>query len=222
MLATRSVTKVYSAGSREVIGCENIDLEIAAGEFVVLQGRSGAGKTTLLNLLGGLDRPTRGQVLIDGGDLAALSESELTRLRGRDIGYVFQSFGLLPMLSAAENVEVPLRIQRTDPAERDERVAETLRLVGLSRQSAQRPAELSGGQQQRVGLARAIVSRPRLLIADEPTAQLDSATAAGIIELIDEMVQVQGMAAIVSTHHAPMSVRASRLLEIRDGRLVPS
>ena len=219
VLSARSLTKVYRTGAGDVFGCRDVDLDVRAGEFVVLRGRSGAGKTTLLNLLGGLDRATSGQVLLDGRDLAELSEAERTLRRRTDVGYVFQSFGLLPMLSAAENVEVPLRIQRVDPAERDDRVAQALQAVGLSQHSMQRPGELSGGQQQRVGLARAIVSRPRILIADEPTAQLDSVTAGGIIELIDTMVRADQLAAVVSTHQAQIAVRASQLLEIRDGRL---
>ncbi len=219
VLSASGLTKIYPAPGGDVVACADIDLEVRAGEFVVLRGRSGAGKTTLLNLLGGLDRPTSGQVLLGGKDLAGLSAADLTALRGTNLGYVFQSFGLLPMLSAAENVEVPLRVQRVDPAERDERVAQALRLVGLAQHSRQRPAELSGGQQQRVGLARAIVSRPRILIADEPTAQLDSVTAAGIIELINDLVVGEGVAAIVSTHQGVVTGRATSLWEIRDGLL---
>ena len=145
-----------------------------AGELLVVRGASGAGKTTLLNLLGALDRPTSGRVRIGGTDTDGLDEDALAALRREHLGFVFQSFGLIPVLSAAENVELPLRVARVSPAERDERVAEALRLVGLADHAQQRPGELSGGQQQRVGIARAIVARPRALIADEPTGQLDS------------------------------------------------
>ena len=219
LLSAEGLTRVYEGPAGYVVACRSIDLQVSAGEFVVLRGRSGAGKTTLLNLLGGLDRPTSGRVLIDGRDLAALNETERTTLRRRDLGYVFQSFGLLPMLSASENIEIPLRIQRIEPAERDRRVAEALALVGLTRHARQRPAELSGGQQQRVGLARALVGRPRILLADEPTAQLDSVTATGIIALINGLVTERNVAAIVSTHHAPMSENATRRWEIHDGSI---
>lgn len=218
-LSARGLGRTYPGGGGDVQACRHVDLDVFAGEFVVLRGRSGAGKTTLLNLLGGLDRPTEGHVLVAGQDLAGLSEAEITDLRREQLGYVFQSFGLLPMLSAAENVEVPLRIRRVPAAERQERVRQALQLVGLSRQARQRPDELSGGQQQRVGVARAIVSRPRILLADEPTGQLDSTTAAGIIDLIDDLVREQGLAAVVSTHYGVMTDRATRVLQIQDGRV---
>lgn len=217
LLTAENLTRVYSSPAGDVAACRSADLQVSAGEFVVLRGRSGAGKTTLLNLLGGLDRPTSGRVLVDGRDLAALSERELTELRRRDLGYVFQSFGLLPMLSAAENIEIPLRIQRTPPAERNRRVAEALAMVGLTGHARQRPAELSGGQQQRVGVARALVGRPRILLADEPTAQLDSVTAAAVITLIQTLVNERKVAAIVSTHHAPTIAHGTKLWEIHDG-----
>lgn len=219
LLSAESLTRVYRGSAGEVIACRSVDLRVSTGEFIVLRGRSGAGKTTLLNLLGGLDRPSSGRVRIMGHDLATLSPAESTALRSRDIGYVFQSFGLLPMLSAAENVEVPLRIQRLDPAERTTRVTQALAAVGLSRQAQQQPGELSGGQQQRVGVARALAGRPRMLIADEPTAQLDSATATGIINLIADLVAEQHMAAIISTHNTAMTEYGTRHFEIHDGTL---
>src|SRR5690606_3077666 len=197
----------------------DIDLEVNEGELVVVRGSSGAGKTTLLNLLGGLDRPTSGRVWIGDVEATALREDDLAELRREKLGFVFQSFGLIPVLSAAENVELPLRIARTDPAEREERVAEALRLVNLADQAPQRPAELSGGQQQRVGIARAIVSRPRVLIADEPTGQLDSRTATTVMDLIGELVRTRGIAAVVSTHDPLLVRRADRVIELHDGRV---
>ncbi len=199
--------------------CVDIDIEVSEGELVVVRGASGAGKTTLLNMLGGLDRPTSGRVWIGDTEATALDEDALARVRRERLGFVFQSFGLIPILSAAENVELPLRIARTPAAERDERVAEALRLVGLARHAEQRPGELSGGQQQRVGVARAIVARPRVRIVDEPTGQLDSRTAATIMDLIGGLVHSQGLAAIVSTHDPLLVQRADRVIELHDGRV---
>jgi putative ABC transport system ATP-binding protein len=219
LLSAESLTRVYHGPAGDVTACRSVDLQVSTGDFIFLRGRSGAGKTTLLNLLGGLDRPTSGRIRIEGRDLAALSPAELTALRRRNLGYVFQSFGLLPMLSAAENVEVPLRVQHLDPGERSHRVAEALAAVGLTGQAQQRPGELSGGQQQRVGVARALAGRPRILLADEPTAQLDSGTATGIINLIADLVAEHHMAAIVSTHHLSMTDHATRHWQIHDGTL---
>jgi putative ABC transport system ATP-binding protein len=219
LLSAESLTRVYRGPAGDVIACRSVNLQVSAGDFIVLRGRSGAGKTTLLNLLGGLDRPTSGRIRIEGHDLAALSPADLTTLRQRNLGYVFQSFGLLPMLSAAENVEVPLRVQHMDPGERSTRVAQALAAVGLTGQARQRPGELSGGQQQRVGVARALAGRPRILLADEPTAQLDSGTATAIINLIADLVAEHHMAAIVSTHHPTMTEHPSRAWEIHDGSL---
>jgi putative ABC transport system ATP-binding protein len=169
---------------------------------------------------GGLDRPTSGQVLVQGRDLAELSDEQVSELRRGTLGYVFQTFGLLPMLSAAENIEVPLRVLRMNPRERSARVAEVLELVGLAGQADQRPYELSGGQQQRVALARALAPRPRVLLADEPTGQLDSDTAARVLDLIGELVEHQQIAAVITTHFPPLMRRASRLVELHDGHLV--
>ena len=194
-------------------------LTVSAGELVVLRGPSGSGKTTLLNLLGGLETATSGRVWLGDREITGAPESELVEVRRHELGYIFQSFALLPVLSAAENVEVPLRIVRTPAAERDARVAELLDLVGLGAHANQRPYELSGGQQQRVGIARALVNRPRLLIADEPTGQLDSGTAAAMMALISNLVHDRGVAAIVSTHDPRMADYGDRILEISDGVL---
>jgi putative ABC transport system ATP-binding protein len=219
VLSATAVTRVFSTRAGPVTACNEVDLEVFAGELVVIRGPSGSGKTTLLNLLGGLDRPTSGSVRIDGRDLGTADESELAELRRHQLGHVFQSFALLPMLSAAENVEIPLRIGRMAPPLREARVRQVLEQVGLAEQADQRPFELSGGQQQRVGVARALAARPRILLADEPTGQLDSGTAAAIMDLIGELVTEQGIAAVVTTHHPPLMDRASRLLDIRNGRV---
>jgi putative ABC transport system ATP-binding protein len=194
----------------------------------VIRGRSGAGKTTLLNLLGGLDRPTSGSIQLfeTGGsgpiELTTASESELVATRRASFGFIFQDFGLLPVLSAAENIELPLRLAGMEPAERDARVSQLLELVGLARNRSQRPDELSGGQQQRVGIARALARRPRILLADEPTAQLDSATGAEMIELLVQVVRTEGATAIVTTHDAAMAAQADHTVMLRDGRLEDS
>jgi putative ABC transport system ATP-binding protein len=218
-LRAEGLTRTYSSSARDVHACADVDIEVRPGELVVVRGASGAGKTTLLNLLGGLDRPTSGRVWIGEVEATALGEDALARLRRKQLGFVFQSFGLIPVLSAAENVELPLRIARTGAAEREERVAEALRLVGLADHAAQRPGELSGGQQQRVGIARAIIARPEVLIADEPTGQLDSRTATTVMDLIGELVHTQGIAAVVSTHDPLLVQRADRVIELHDGRV---
>ncbi len=218
-LRAEGLTRTFPSPAGDVHACEAIDLELRTGELLVVRGASGAGKTTLLNLLGVLDRPTAGRVWIGDVDTTGKSEGELAELRRDNLGFVFQSFGLIPVLSARENVELPLRIAGVDPAERTERVGATLELVGLGGHAEQRPAELSGGQQQRVGIARAIVSRPRILIADEPTGQLDSRTAATIMDLLGELAHAEGLAAIVSTHDPLLVARADRLIELHDGRI---
>ena len=218
-ISARGLSRTFPSAAGDVHACVDIDLAVHSGELVVIRGASGAGKTTLLNLLGGLDRPTAGRVWVGDVELTALSEDDLARVRRENLGFVFQSFGLIPILSAAENVELPLRIAAADRADRDARVAEALRLVGLADHAAQRPGELSGGQQQRVGIARAFVARPRVLIADEPTGQLDSRTAASVMDLLIDLVHTQRIAAIVSSHDPLLVQRADRVIEIHDGRI---
>ena len=220
VLEVEALRRVFRTGEREVIALDAVDLTVAAGELVVLRGPSGSGKATLLTLAGGLDVPTSGHVRIDGVDVSTLGETAAADLRARHIGFVFQSFGLIPVLSAAENVELPLRILRTPAEERDHRVAELLERVGLAAHREQRPYELSGGQQQRVGIARALANRPSLLLADEPTGQLDSATAAAMMELIVSVVRSERVAALVSTHDPAVAALADRVVELHDGRLV--
>jgi putative ABC transport system ATP-binding protein len=209
----------YGSGDRVVHAVREVTFTAGRGELVAVRGRSGAGKTTLLNMIGGLDRPTHGRVEVAGHDVTAAGEAELLELRRTTIGFVFQSFGLIPILSAAENVSVPLRLMRRPAADRAERVALLLELVGLGGQAAQRPGELSGGQQQRVAVARALANDPPLLIADEPTGQLDSETGRSIMDLLRALVDARGMTALVATHDASLIDRADRVLTLRDGRL---
>lgn len=218
VLRAESLTRVFPSPGGDVVAVRDAGLTVHAGELVVVAGRSGAGKTTLLTMLGGLDRPTSGRVLVDDADLADPA-TDVAGLRGTRIASIFQTAGLLPVLSAAENVEVPLRIRRVDPRERDQRVATALRDVGLEAHARQRPGELSGGQQQRVGIARALVMDPGILLADEPTAQLDSETGAQIMDLIARLVHHRGTAAVVATHDPAMIARADRVLDLHDGVL---
>jgi putative ABC transport system ATP-binding protein len=197
-----------------------IDLTVTAGQLLAVRGRSGSGKTTLLNLLGGLDRPTAGRVVVDGIEISSLTEDRLVEIRRRTIAFVFQSFGLVPILTAAENVEVPLRLVRAEPAARDRRVEELLDLVGLHERARHRPHELSGGEQQRVAIARALANRPRLLLADEPTGQLDSETGHRIMLVLRSVVRAEGITAIVATHDPMMLDVADRVVELRDGHLI--
>ncbi|RMI03546.1 ABC transporter ATP-binding protein [Cellulomonas triticagri] len=215
-----ALTRTYGSGDTAVHALRGVDLHVAPGELLVLRGRSGSGKSTLLHLLGGIERPTSGQVHLGDVELTALSEDALLAVRRERIAFVFQSFGLVPVLSAAENVEVPLRLLRVDPRERDDRVAAALAAVGLARHAGQRPGELSGGQQQRVAIARALVARPQVLLADEPTGQLDSENATAMLDLLQALVHESGVAAVVTTHDPLIAERADRVLEIRSGEVL--
>jgi putative ABC transport system ATP-binding protein len=220
VLRASGLTRTYGSGATEVHAVAGVDVELHAGELVILRGASGSGKTTLLNLLGGLDAPTSGIVTLGDRVVTGASEAELVELRRRELGFIFQGFALLPVLSAAENVELPMRIAGMPAADRERRTAELLAAVGLTGHENQRPDELSGGQQQRLGIARALANSPRLLIADEPTGQLDSVNAEAMMSLIARLVHERGVAAIVSTHDPRMAAHADRILEIRDGHLV--
>ena len=217
ILRADGLGRVFSTRAGEVVACEGIDLEVYPGELLVVRGASGAGKSTLLRLLGGLDSPTSGEVWVDGRLYSGLTREQSVELRRDDLAFVFQSFGLIPVLTAAQNVELPLRMKNVDATARDARVAEVRALVGLTDHAAQLPDELSGGQQQRVGIARALAVRPRLLIADEPTAQLDSGNASVVMDLLAGLA-ADGIAVVVATHDPDLAARADRVLELHDGR----
>ena len=220
LVEARGVDKTFGSGEAAVHALRTVSLQVDAGQLVVVKGRSGSGKTTLLNCLGGLESPDAGTVRIDGADLATMSSDDLVQLRRHRIGYVFQSFGLLPILSAAENVGVPMRLAGRDPRERDERVLELLSLVGLEGHAHQRPYELSGGQQQRVAIARALANDPAVLVADEPTGQLDTATGRAVMDLLRDLVHSRRLTAVVATHDPVMVAMADRVVELADGAVV--
>ncbi|MFJ5262121.1 ABC transporter ATP-binding protein [Streptomyces sp. NPDC088387] len=220
MVGVEDVHKSFGRGAAAVHALRGVSFTIPRGELVALKGRSGSGKTTLLNIVGGLDAPDRGRITLDGRELTGLGENGLLELRRDRIGFVFQSFGLIPILTAAENVGVPLRLRKTDPREREERVELLLALVGLADHAAQRPGELSGGQQQRVAIARALANNPALLIADEPTAQLDAETGHAVMELLKAVVRSENVTALVATHDATLLDLADRVLELSDGEIV--
>jgi len=220
MVVVDHVNMVYRTGPIEVHALKDATFTVPRGQMLAVRGRSGSGKTTLLNLIGGLDEPESGRVEVDGHEVTALDENGLLALRRNTIGFVFQSFGLIPVLSAAENVGVPMRLVRLSATERDDRVQLLLGLVGLSEHANQRPYELSGGQQQRVAIARALANRPQLLIADEPTGQLDSQTGRSIMQLIQALVRSQNVTAIVATHDPVLLNLADRVIELRDGAIV--
>jgi putative ABC transport system ATP-binding protein len=220
LVSVRGVHRTYGRGRARVHALRDAHFDVAPGELVAVVGRSGSGKTTLLNVVGGLDRPDDGTVTVAGTEVTGLDDDGLARLRRDVVAYVFQTFGLIPVLSAAENVGVPLRLQAQPAAERERRVALLLRLVGLEEHADQRPGELSGGQQQRVAIARALAGSPRLLLADEPTGQLDSETGLAVMALIRAVVESEGVTAIVATHDPVLIALADRALRIEDGRLV--
>jgi len=213
--------KIYKLGTIEVPALVDIDLDIRSGDFAVVAGPSGSGKTTLLNLIGCVDVATGGKVFVDGNDTGAMTERELTRLRLNRLGFIFQSFNLVAVLDAYQNVEFPLLLQKgIAPSERKDRVNGMLDAVGLGNHGHHRPSELSGGQRQRVAIARALVTRPRIVLADEPTANLDSKTGAQIIELMKELNEKNGTTFIFSTHDHAVMNQAARSIELVDGRIV--
>ncbi len=214
-----NVTRVYPMGSEEVHALRGVSLEVEQGVLIGLMGRSGSGKTTFLNIIGGLDRPTSGEVYLDGQSLNALSDRELTELRRHKIGFVFQSFALLPVLSAFENVELPMHIAGVPRKERQRRAAELLELVGLAKRMHHRPYELSGGEQQRVAIARALANRPSLILADEPTGELDSVTGLQIMRLFRRIVAQERVTVIIATHDLLIHEIADRTYQMVDGTL---
>ena len=220
LVEIRGLSKSYWRGANEVPVLHDVSLEIRAGEFVALMGPSGSGKSTLLNLVAGLDRPTRGSLKIDGRELADFGERELDRWRNRSIGFVFQFYNLIPVLSALENVEIPLLISDLDAATRRERCEAALRIVGLGHRLDHRPGELSGGEQQRVAIARALVNDPLLVLADEPTGDLDSENAEEVLALMARLNRQAGTTFVMVTHDPRAAARAGRLVHLEKGRLV--
>jgi len=216
-ILAQGVERAYPVGGGHVHALRGIDLSIAPGRFIALMGRSGSGKTTLLNCLGGLDRPTAGRVAIHGRALLELSEAELTAWRRGEVGFIFQSLGLLPTLSAYENVELMLRIARVARAERRARALACLEMVGLGKWADHRPYEMSGGQQQRVAIARAIANRPRLILADEPTGELDSETTREVLALFGAIVHGEGMTMLMATHDDLADEYVDEVLRLEDG-----
>ena len=220
LVSTHKLERIFRIGSDQIRAVHDVDLEVNAGRLLVITGRSGSGKTTLLNLLAGLDSPTSGTVYFQDKDLSKLSEWELTQLRRHQIGFVFQSFGLLPLLSAYENVELPLRIAEWGRIERHQRTEECLEQVGLTERSRHRPYELSGGELQRLAIARALVHRPSLILADEPTGELDLATGKAIFNLLKEISSQEDVGVVVATHDVVMAEIADIIMEISDGTFV--
>jgi putative ABC transport system ATP-binding protein len=218
LIQLESVTKEYRNGA--VHALLDVTLALPSRQLSVVHGRSGSGKTTLLNMIGGLDRPSAGRVTVDGREISSLPEEALVDYRRETVGFVFQAFGLIPILTAAENVEVPLRLRRLDPAERAERAHDLLRLVDLADRANHRPQELSGGEQQRVAIARALANEPRLLIADEPTAQLDSQRGRTIMGVLRKLVDERGVSAVVATHDPLLIGMGDNVVELRDGAVV--
>jgi putative ABC transport system ATP-binding protein len=217
MITVEGLSKTYRTGRVAVHALRDVSFTVPEGELLAVRGRSGSGKTTLLNLIGGLDTPESGRVVVGPWEVTRSDETDLRRMRRETVGFVFQSFGLIPVLSSAENVGVALRLTRTPAREREERVRLLLAMVGLAGQARQRPYELSGGQQQRVAIARALAHEPRVLIADEPTGQLDSETAQSIMQLIRAVVRDQGVTAVVATHDPLLVHHADRVIELSDG-----
>jgi putative ABC transport system ATP-binding protein len=220
MLQAIGLCRVYPMGREVITALDSIDLAIEQGEFVAIMGPSGCGKSTLLNLLGGLDRPTAGRVLVEGYDLATFAEESLAALRRDKLGFIFQRHDLFPVLTARENVEFPLLLDNQPAPRRRSRTDELLGQIGLSAQAEHLPDELSGGQQQRVGIARALANNPRILLADEPTGNLDSATAGEIMDLLTGLVRSRGLTLITVTHDPATAARADRIVRLQDGRLV--
>ena len=214
-----NITRTYLQGEIEVHAVSSFTLNINPGDFATLCGPSGSGKTTVLNMIGALDEPTSGVVSIEGQDLSTLNRSEISALRRDRIGFVFQSYNLIPVLTAYENAEFVLALQGVSPAERRDRVMNVLKEVGLEGLEDRRPDEMSGGQQQRVAIARAIVTRPAIVLADEPTANVDSATAEALLDLMQELNQNDGVTFLFSTHDQRVIDRAKRVIHLRDGQL---
>jgi len=222
VISTDEISRSFGSGEQVVTAVNRVNMDVHSGESLALVGRSGSGKTTLLNLLAGLDQPTSGKAIFEGRELAAFSEKELVELRRHKIGFIFQSFGLIPLLSAYENVELPLHISGVSWRERRRRATEILQLVGLGPRAKHRPYELSGGEQQRVAIARALVTAPDVLFADEPTGELDTVTAKSIATILKDVVRQRGVTVVVATHDLNLAGTCDRVLTMEDGMLTNS
>ena len=220
LISIKSVSKTFSKGNTTIKPLEDLSLDVPRGEFLSLMGPSGSGKTTLLNLIAGIDSPTSGEILIDGRDIAHLSRTELTKWRSVHVGYIFQLYHLVPILSAYENIELPLLLGKLSKAERKEKILAALDLVGLGDRTDHRPSELSGGQEQRVAIARAIVHDPDLLVADEPTGDLDRDSADSILTLLNTLATEHEKTIVMVTHDPKASAAAHRTMQLEKGRLV--
>ena len=216
---TQNVTRFYPMGDSLIRAVDGVSLGIEPGEFVALLGQSGSGKSTLLNLIAGLDRPTSGSVLVHNRDLGKMTSEELARYRRNDVGMVFQAFHLIPSMTITDNVELPMRFAEVDRDERAQRSRESLERVGLGKRLDHRPSQLSGGEQQRVSLARALVNRPRLLLADEPTGDLDNRTSEAVFELISRLHEERQLSSLIATHNLSFARRCHRVLRLENGRV---
>jgi putative ABC transport system ATP-binding protein len=215
-----AVEKTYKLGENQVNALKGINLELKKGEFVAFIGPSGSGKTTLLNLIGVLDRPTKGKIFVDGIDLTVLKEKDLTQLRRKTIGFIFQFYNLIPVLSAYENVELPMLIAGVPKEDREIRANELLKMVGLADRINHRPDELSGGEQQRVAIVRALANKPSIVLADEPTGDLDSKTGKDIVQALKALSNREGATVIIVTHDPTVAAMASKVYEMRDGAII--
>ena len=221
IVSIRELSKIYGAGETEVRALDNVSLDIESGEFLALMGPSGSGKSTLLHIIAGIDRPTDGECQVQGVDVGKLNESELADWRNQNVGFIFQTFNLIPVLTAQENVELPLLLTALAPARRRELVETALELVGLSDRARHLPGQLSGGQEQRVSIARAIVTDPSLIVADEPTGNLDATSADSILEILRALSCEAGKTVIMVTHDPRAASRGTRSLHLEKGRLLP-
>lgn len=219
VIEVKGITKTYNPDKVPVEALRGVDLTIEAGEFTAIVGPSGSGKTTLLNIIGGLDRPTSGDIWIGGTKLNDMSENQLIKFRQKEIGFVFQSYNLIPVLTTAENTEFVMLLQGRSKSERDTRVKELLAEVGLSDKLNKRPSELSGGQQQRVAVARALAAKPKFILADEPTANLDSASTSNLLDIMEKLNHVEHMTFVFSTHDQRVIDRARRVVVLEDGMI---